>query len=282
MVGGVAQELERGRTVVHRGRHPRSRADVVAGLCRVGGAAGGGEVVPAGLQVEAAGKREVRQRAGQTIRGVVGLGGGGRQGGPKVVGDLFEGGQPVIGQRRLDASGAVPGPVLIPPEDRGPFSGGELGGGEDPDGVEQVPTGAPGADVRHDEAAVDQTAENVGDGGFAARRRHRHGGGQVEPAGEHGQLPEHRPLLVVEQLVAPGDDRADGRVPGVDTAGAAEQPQLIIDDGTQTVQAERSGPRRGDLDGQRHAVQAVADRRYGRRLEVQLTVDRARPVDEEA
>src|ERR1700722_17997322 len=58
------------------------------------------------------------------------------------------------------------------------------------------------------QALVGQPADQVGNLAPATARAHRHGSVQVEPADEGAGPPEHDLLVLVEQVMAPVDDRA--------------------------------------------------------------------------
>ena len=81
---------------------------------------------------------------------------------------------------------------------------------------------------------------------------------QREAAGEDGQAPEEHALLAGEQVVAPLDRgaqrllaRARGAAAGGEHVEAVAQPRRDL------VERERRHARRGQLDGQRHAVEAA-------------------------
>ena len=86
--------------------------------------------------------------------------------------------------------------------------------------------------------------------------------GRVErpAAGEHRQAAEQDPLPLVEQVVAPVDqrpERAVARQGGLAPAG--QQPEAVVEPPDELPRAEHGHPGRRQLDRERDAVQAGAD-----------------------
>lgn len=63
-------------------------------------------------------------------------------------------------------------------------------------------------------------------------------GVQVEAADEHAKAAEHGPFMIIEQIVAPADDRAERAVPRIGAAAARQQPQVIVQASEQPVQSQ--------------------------------------------
>ncbi len=126
------------------------------------------------------------------------------------------------------------------------------------DGVEQAK--APAGDA--DERLVDQPREQVDDLATrdGAAGAHLLGGLQREAAREDGQAAEEHALLAGEQVVAPLDGGAQGLLAGARRAAAAgEDVEAVAQSRRDLVERQRRHARRGQLDGQRHAIQAPAD-----------------------
>jgi hypothetical protein len=113
----------------------------------------------------------------------------------------------------------------------------------------------------------------------------RLGGLEGEPALEHPQAPQQRPVGRAEQLVAPGNGVPEGplaggvvdRAPGEQGDGGAESAGQLL----QGEQAQAGG---GQLDGQGQAVQAghqLGDQRRVAGAEDEVGVDRRGPVGEQ-
>ena len=126
----------------------------------------------------------------------------------------------------------------------------------------------------HDQALVDEPAQHVGHRATAAVRGHRDGGVQVEATDERGQPAEQRPLLLVQQVVAPADHRAQRAVALVRPAAAGQQPQVVVQGSEQATRAERGAARGGEFDRQRHPVQAGAQLGHHGRFGAELGVRR--------
>lgn len=77
----------------------------------------------------------------------------------------------------------------------------------------------------------------------------------------HGQAPQHRAFLLVEEAPAPVDHRPQGPLPFRSAPRARrEQRETVVQTGLQLGHPQGPDPRRGHLQGQRDAVQATADR----------------------
>ncbi len=89
--------------------------------------------------------------------------------------------------------------------------------------------------------------------------RHPLGGRQRKAAREHSQPPEHRPLVRLQQVVTPVQGRPQGLMPGRCRAGSADQhPEHVLQPLGQLLRGQDPHPGRGQLDGQRQAVQPPA------------------------
>ena len=92
-------------------------------------------------------------------------------------------------------------------------------------------------------------------------------------------------LALVEQIVAPIDERAQRLLPRQDVAAAAgEHAEALVEPLAQLARAEHLDARRGELDGERDAVEPPADVGDDRRVLVgqrETVVGGARPLDEE-
>ena len=122
---------------------------------------------------------------------------------------------------------------------------------------------APGVRTGHDERAVDQPEQQVED--VVARNpvagAHLLGGVQRPPAAEHREPPQHDPLVVGEQVVAPVEGGLERPVPGLARPGAGrEQREPVVEPRRDLVEREGLHPCRRELEGQRHAVEPAADR----------------------
>ncbi|MEU9845309.1 hypothetical protein AB0C69_39565, partial [Actinomadura sp. NPDC048032] len=129
--------------------------------------------------------------------------------------------------------------------------------------------------ARHDERPVDEARERL-DVGAADRL------GRVEGAAARvdRQPPQHRPLALLQGLPAPVDQGAERALPGRGVPGAGrQQPEAVVQPFGQAGDAERPHPRRRQLQGQRDAVEAVADR--GDRLGLPRAGRQARPLGEQ-
>ena len=120
------------------------------------------------------------------------------------------------------------------------------------------------------QALVHEPGEHVEDvdrGNEIAVARNGLGGIEGERPLEHCETAQHRLLGGVEQVDAPRNRRQQRLLTGQRGAGPArEQPEGVVETGGQSLQAERSCPRRRQLKGQRDAVQPGADRSDVRNL----------------
>ena len=160
-------------------------------------------------------------------------------------------------------------PPGVPPGDQdGVVVGRELLGGELPDGLQQpeTPTEPAGLDEQH--RPLDQLPQQVVDSGEVRSATvpvgrvggNAAGGRDVERPGEDRQPPEEDLLGSGEQVVGPPDGGPQRPVPfGAGPAATGQQLQAIAEPGHQIRRGEGSAARRGQLDGQRDAVQATAD-----------------------
>ena len=116
----------------------------------------------------------------------------------------------------------------------------------------------------HQEGFVDQATERGRDVPFARPVRPGDGGRGVagETAAEAGEATEDFAVTLVEQAVAPVDDRAQGRLARlVGDAWPAVQhlEALMIEPGADPLQAQGRHQGRGHFQRQRNAVEATAD-----------------------
>jgi hypothetical protein len=120
-----------------------------------------------------------------------------------------------------------------------------------------------------DEALVDQGGQGIED--LDAERAigiaDRLGRLQRPAAHEHGQAPEQRLLGRREQVVAPGDGAAQRLVARRHvTCPAGQEAQALREARQDRLRLEQLHARRGQLDGQRQAVEPTADLRDRRRI----------------
>ena len=98
-----------------------------------------------------------------------------------------------------------------------------------------------------------------------ARPPHRLGGLQSERPREHRHRPEHPPLGLIEQLVAPLHRSCQGPLPpGGQPIPGHEQREAVIDPVQQLRHAQCLHPRRRQLDRQRQPVQPPHQPRHHR------------------
>ena len=126
-----------------------------------------------------------------------------------------------------------------------------------------------------DEALVEQRRQRV-----EIRVADRFGGVEGAAAAEDGEPGEQLLLVVVEQVVAPGDRRAQRRVALVGVAPALEQVEPLRDPLEQLLGAEELDPCRGELDREREAVEAADQLVHGGRVS-DVGADRPRPLEEQ-
>ena len=125
-----------------------------------------------------------------------------------------------------------------------------------------------------DETLPDQPRDRVGQRGctrvVVGQRR---GVLQAERTVEERDPPQRRLLLGVEQAVTPIEHGAQRPVAFVGSAGAGEEQQSVAERIEHAVDAEGRAPRRGQLDGERHPVEAGTD--LGDRVAIVGTEQRA-------
>ena len=131
----------------------------------------------------------------------------------------------------------------------------------------------------HHEALVRQPAEQVRDARPVTADRCR--GVDVEGSDEHSEPAKQRLLLLAEQIIAPGQHRAQGPVPLVAAPRAGQQPQRVLKGGEQSRGAQRRAPGSGQLDRQWQSVQPRAQLRDHPGLRHELRVRGQRPVAEQ-
>ena len=129
--------------------------------------------------------------------------------------------------------------------------------------LEQRVAGVGTSPVGDDHGLVDQSSQQVGHGLMvdALIRAHRADGSDVAATREHRQPVEQQPLVLGEQLVGPLHRRPQRLValrPA--TTAALQQPEAVRQLVGEIAECHRTDPSGGQLDGQRKAVQAVADR----------------------
>ena len=109
---------------------------------------------------------------------------------------------------------------------------------------------------------------------------------QAGAAGEHRTGGEEPPGLLGEQVMAPGDRRPQGLLPVRQVAAAAgEQAQRVLQPGQDRLRRQQLDPRRGQLEGQRQAVQPAGDLGDRRRVPLvdgEVRQHRGGPLGEQA
>ena len=102
-----------------------------------------------------------------------------------------------------------------------------------------------------------------------------------EAAREDAQPPEERSLLLVEQVVAPGDRRVEGLLAGGEVGGAAlQQREAALEPLEQRLRLEDAHARGGELDRERQPVEPRADG-GDRAVDPDLGAGLLRPLDEQ-
>ena len=81
---------------------------------------------------------------------------------------------------------------------------------------------------------------------------------KVESAAQHRQPGQQTSFGVAEQLIAPRHQGLEGAVPSRAGGAAGQQARVALQPGRELRRPERRAPGRGQLDGQRHAVQPGA------------------------
>ena len=140
-----------------------------------------------------------------------------------------------------------------------------------------------------DQALVDERHEPVEDVAAdlrrPARRSPRPRRGRSRSAKTDSRSSRQR-AAVVEQVVAPGDRAAQRLLAGRQVARPGRQDvELLVEAGQDRLRRQDLDPGRGQLDGQRHAVEPGADGGDGRRVLVgdrEPGLDRDGPLDEQA
>ena len=218
-------------------------------------------IPPLGLGQLSTQQQLFRQRFGQGGGGLVDpVLGGPHDRRPHIVGNPVEAYAPVVvvllpGEHTQPV--ATPGPVPIThgvglPGAAEPFVG------VLPDRLQYPVAGRlPG---RHDQQmVVGQPGEGVGDVGTSAGGLGDRGGGvHIEPGREHRHRAEQGLVGRAEQGVAPRDRVLQRAVSIVAARSAGEVAQPVVETGEQSVDPEGRVAARGQLDGQRHAVQRAA------------------------
>ena len=163
-------------------------------------------------------------------------------------------------QGRLRRPGHLQRPPQQPDVHRGFLAGGgQPSGGELADGLQQrITDHRAGLDLH--ERLAGQAGQQAGD------RLRRQGLATCDPFGhikvessaQHRQPGQQAPFGVIEQLIAPGHQRLEGAVPSRAGGAAGQQARVALQAGRELRRAERRAPGRGQLDGQRHAVQPGA------------------------
>ena len=120
---------------------------------------------------------------------------------------------------------------------------------------------------RHHQRLGDQPGQQVED--LVGGRPGRAGAGadplgrlQGGPAGEHRQPAQQHLLAGAEQLPAPVDHRPQGLVARERPAAVGQEPEAVVEAGRDLLGGEGVEAGRGQLDGQRHAVQGPADAQH--------------------
>ena len=159
-------------------------------------------------------------------------------------------------------------------------------GGELADGLQQrVPDRRVGLDLH--ERFVGQAGQQAGD----RPRRQRLAPGdpfshlKVESPAQHRQASQQASFGVTEQLITPGHQGLERAVPSRPGGAAGKQPRVAFQAGSELYGSERRAPGRGQLDGQRHAIEPGAhlgDRGRVVRGQRERGARRAGPDDEQA
>ncbi|GAA3095528.1 hypothetical protein GCM10020254_46000 [Streptomyces goshikiensis] len=138
------------------------------------------------------------------------------------------------------------------------------------DGFEHAVAHAGGGRVGEYEGFVDEGAEGVGDvqgigrvGGVPVAGvigTDGLGRGEVAAAGEDGQAAQDGAFGRVQEVPGPVDDGAQGLLAGQDGPRAAgQEPEAVVEAVGDLARGQQPQPGRGQLDGEREAVQAGAD-----------------------
>ena len=112
-------------------------------------------------------------------------------------------------------------------------------------------------------------------------------GGRLEGhrSGAHRQGAQRSLLVEVEQVVGPGDRRLERPLARIGPTRADQDPEAVVEVGQDLAGTHRPGAGRGQLDGERHPVEALHD--LGHRLEIGVAevhgaVGVEGPLDEQA
>ena len=204
------------------------------------------------------------------------------------------GGKPIGPARPLGARpGRLrrPGYLQRPPQQPGVHrgflaGGGQLAGGELADGLQQrIADHRAGLDLH--QRLAGQAGQQPGD----RLRRQRLAPGdpfghlKVESPAQHRQAGQQAAFGVTEQLIAPRHQGLEGAVPSRAGGAAGKQARVALQAGSELHRPKRRAPGRGQLDGQRHAIQPGAqlgDRGCVARGQRERGARRAGPGNEQA
>jgi hypothetical protein len=152
---------------------------------------------------------------------------------------------------------------------------GQLLGGQMADRLEEPEPGLVDVADRDEERPRNEAVDDVDDVVGKDRLAGRHGPHRIqrERAGEDRQPVEDGPLRFAEQVVGPLERGAQRPVAlGAHTPAARQQPEHVVETLGDLGRAQRSRPRRGELDGQRNAVETSTDANDG--IHVAVGVER--------
>jgi hypothetical protein len=114
-----------------------------------------------------------------------------------------------------------------------------------------------------DERLLGQRVHRIGDLPLriVTSARHRGGSAQPEASREHGEPAQDGALRVMEEPDAPQDRRTEGTVTRRTTVATVPQPRGILSQEVNDLaDRERRHTRRGELDGERHAIEKLRHR----------------------
>ncbi len=120
--------------------------------------------------------------------------------------------------------------------------------------------------LRHDHRFVDEFAEQAGDlpGREVTVGAHRLDRLQRRRAGEHREAVEEVGLICGQQVVGPCNHRLQGAVPAaLVPRPTGEYGEALVEPLHQRGRRQGPGAGGGELDGQRHAVEAAAELGHG-------------------
>jgi len=115
---------------------------------------------------------------------------------------------------------------------------------------------------RHHERLLHQPRQHVGDRRGLERvvGADRFGGLEIEAAGEHGQAPEQRALVGLEQVVAPFERGGQRLLPRRGrVAAGAEHAEAVAEPLRDRGRPQRAEPTGGELDCERQPIEPEAD-----------------------